>query len=220
VIRIKGDPLPTTKCVLKKDVPEEEFLAVAASISWDDALSYEAWSASPQAYFWQLPGTWNSAFSPEDLVSDIVGADLAQDYLEKSGGNMTRFPAAMTLALTRTFKEAGAVSKQDAEKVWDDFVQDKWAKPPKDPLGFTVELLKRNLDGRPWNIRTDTVKCVPNAGVPPTWFAPPRSKREYYHVQQRKGLLGMTFETIDLDAVLKEIKERLDKLYGTSHFSP
>jgi hypothetical protein len=220
-LRVKGDILPTSRFVLKKHVPQGEFIAVAASMSWDDALTHEAWSASTQAYAWQLPGTWNSAFSPEDLPSDIVGADLARDCLIRSGGNTKMISAELTVALAQTLKEAGAISKRDAEKVWDEFVRDKWAKPPKDQLfGLTVELLKRNTDGWPWKIPADVVKSIPGAGICPTWFGQPTSKRKYYHVQQRQGVSGQTFETIDLDASMAEIRGRLRRLYGDAHFSP
>ena len=54
------------------------------------------------------PGTWNSAFSPEDLPSDLVGVCLAKNYLEKSGGNTKNFNSAMSDAIKELFQEAGA----------------------------------------------------------------------------------------------------------------
>jgi len=80
-LRIKGDLLGVSKYVIKKDVPEADFIAAAASMAWDDGLSHEAWTAQKGFFkFEGIPGFWNSAFSPEDLTSDIVGPISQQSF--------------------------------------------------------------------------------------------------------------------------------------------
>jgi uncharacterized repeat protein (TIGR01451 family) len=213
-----------TKFVLKKDVAEKDFAAAAASMSWDDGQAYETWTASPDQEAHPVPGYWNSAFSPEDLVSDRVGTILARDYLA-SGKPLKDFATAMDGSLKTMFKEVGAVSRDDAITVWDKYVENKWSKNlllTRDTTAI-MRLLRRNIDGTPWNISCDvaTKASGADAGKVPAWYVVPKNMRENYEIQ----LAGfeekdwMKFFVIDLDAELKKTKERLEKEFGKDHFT-
>jgi hypothetical protein len=62
------------------DVPDAQLLDVARSMAYDHSIFYEIYS-----YWVQTPGMHNSAFSPEDLVSNWLGTYIAGRAIRAGG---------------------------------------------------------------------------------------------------------------------------------------
>src|SRR2546430_10748342 len=58
--------------VINKDIPKEDRIDVARSIAYSQSIAYEIFE-----YWSNVPGFHNSAFSPEDLVSNFLGTYVA-----------------------------------------------------------------------------------------------------------------------------------------------
>lgn len=89
-----------------KDIPRDKLLHVAARLAYLESVCHEIvtyWYIDPD-----VPGGHNSAFSPEDLVSNHLGANLgirAIEALEK--GTFYMYEDAVTSELTRLLSDLG-----------------------------------------------------------------------------------------------------------------
>jgi Protein of unknown function (DUF4056) len=102
-----------------------------------------------------------SAFSPEDLSSNIVGIELAERAISNGGTSVVMFDHQVDVQLAKLLQELGAVSGDATTSL---IAQVKfvpggksldgkwWMDDPESVMNFTVRLLRRNFDGLAWKI--------------------------------------------------------------------
>jgi hypothetical protein len=75
----EGIPRLIPNIAILEDIPDDKVLGVAQHMAWTELLFHEI-----DTYWWQkwMPGGHNSSFSPEDLVSNLVGVFLGGGALE------------------------------------------------------------------------------------------------------------------------------------------
>lgn len=87
-----------------KAIPKADRIEVARSIAYSQSVAYEIIE-----YWYNVPGFHNSAFSPEDLVSNFLGTYVAAQALQASGS----FDTAATKALSDLLTLVGARAPAD-----------------------------------------------------------------------------------------------------------
>lgn len=199
---------------LTQNVASVDILSVAASIAYDEGLLHEIKSYTPEK---QRFAMWNSAFSPEDLASNAVGAYAAQTALAAGGPwaglalpdlrkaeTRQKWAEAMDAALTAILEECAALPEDKAARVWNTHVQDKWVTG----AFLDLTLQKRNMESAPWNIACEECRDVKDKTVP-TWLqAGIDVKRTLYSTR------------VDIPAELKRIREDIEDRYGKEHLTP
>jgi len=115
-----------------------------------------------------------SAFSPEDMSSNIVGIEAAEEALNNGGGiAMGTFDTQMDLVLTRLIRTLGPSPEAQTDALLtqvefvltdsgDDLTGKWWMYSATSALDVAVRLLRRNFDGLPWKI-----PGAPQAAAPP-----------------------------------------------------
>lgn len=78
---------------------------LARSLAYDESLFYEI-----ETYWSKLPGQHNSAFSPEDLVSNLVGTYVGEQAINYMQRKAVSFDTAMSQVLAETLKRLGVLS--------------------------------------------------------------------------------------------------------------
>jgi hypothetical protein len=151
-------------------------IALAGAIVYTSSWAHElvTWGDSPI-----LPSSWlgpeedYSAFSPEDLPSNIVGIETATRALNAGGdASPAAFSKQMDIALAKMMTELGAQPAAETTKL---LAQVQLTSADKDLLGkwwiknytvetsnFGVRLIRRNFDGTAWKIAG-----APQATTPP-----------------------------------------------------
>jgi hypothetical protein len=143
-----------------------QLLAMAGAIVYTSSWAHElvTWGDSPI-----LPSSWlgpeedYSAFSPEDLPSNIVGIETATRAINAGGdASPAAFSHQMDLALAQMMTELGAQPAAETTKL---LAQVQLTSADKNLLGkwwiknytvetsnFGVRLIRRNFDGTAWKI--------------------------------------------------------------------
>lgn len=80
-------------------------MQIARSLAYDESLFYEI-----ETYWSKLPGQHNSAFSPEDLVSNLVGTYVGEQAINYMQRKAVGFDTAMSQVLAETLKRLGVLS--------------------------------------------------------------------------------------------------------------
>jgi RHS repeat-associated protein len=196
------------------DIAPEDLVTVAASLAYDEAMIHEIVSYNYPPFVY---GMFNSAFSPEDLPSNTVGAYLAMSALTGGGpwnawtvsdlgkaDKLKQWGDAMDKALGDTLKECEALPQDKARRVWANYVQDRWVTGQ----GLSITLLKRSMDFEPWNIVCPACASVKDKSVP-AWLAKGTAlTRDVYQAP------------VDIPAVLKQIREDIERRFGKEHLKP
>jgi Dyp-type peroxidase family len=139
-----------------------------------------------------------SAFSPEDLPSNVIGIEIARRAL----GSGSAFNAAVDKALTDTLKgDLGARPKADTDAVLAK-IKDKWFQTVVGAPPFA--LLRRNFDAIPWPAG------MPYDSSAPSWLNSTRFSSQYSFfsysinspVNRKSGvtLATMAAATVDIRA--------------------
>ncbi|MEB7711849.1 DUF4056 domain-containing protein [Kluyvera cryocrescens] len=119
---------------------------LAAWLSGYVAFQLAQWHEIAQWYgFQSVPGFSEeiSAFSPEDLYSNLLGARLAITViLQGKAGSVAEYNIAMTGELSRALQGLGAVSQSETESKFRELDGDWWNSKRRVPDKFLV--LKRN----------------------------------------------------------------------------
>ncbi len=160
--------------VAKVPTCKEDALRLAAAIAWTYSWGHElsTWGDGGE------PREDYSAFSPEDLSSNIVGIESATRAIE-AGGNVSvdEFNRQMTSALSSIMTELNAQTDTETEKVIEnvkaaqgDALDGKWwmGDPSLTVTRYTssswLKLLRRNFDGKAWSVAGQP------AGSSPRWL--------------------------------------------------
>jgi hypothetical protein len=122
-----------------------------------------------------------SAFSPEDLPSNLVGIQVATVAIENGGyASVQDFDKQVNSVLPALLQDLGAESQQATEIVLDKtklapgdtVLTNKWFMDDKTSANAHVDLLRRNFDAKPWP--------APGTKVDrPEWLTPQRFVRYY-----------------------------------------
>ncbi|MEL4016153.1 DUF4056 domain-containing protein [Dryocola clanedunensis] len=125
-----------------------ERYSLAAWLAGHLAFQMAQWHEVAQWYgFQSVPGFSEeiSAFSPEDLYSNLLGARLAINViLQGQAGSVEAYDRAMDKALHSALIQLGAVNKEETEKEFRDLDGDWWNSKRRVPDKFLV--LNRNYD--------------------------------------------------------------------------
>lgn len=138
---------------------------LAARLAGYLAFQVSAWHEIAQWYGYEsVPGFSEgiSAFSPEDLYSNVLGARLAMTLiLENHGASVSQYNLAMPVILQQALHQLGAVSAQETRFHFDMLDGQWWNSHRYVPEKFLV--LKRNYETSDDRLPT----IVPGDTVPP-----------------------------------------------------
>jgi hypothetical protein len=160
---------------------KDNVLALAASIVYVNSWGHEliTWGDSPAVALIanQVPSVFGaaedfSAFSPEDLSSNIVGIVTASRAIDAGGdASPAAFDAQMDKALAGMMTELGAQCPDVTTKL---LAQVQFTQTDKDLAGkwwmkdwkvaasnWGIRLLRRNFDGAPWRISGAATSTTP-----------------------------------------------------------
>jgi hypothetical protein len=218
---------------LKKDVPMDDgttAATVAASMAFDQSIFYEI-----DTYYDHFPASHNSAFSPEDLLSNYLGVRIAEKAFQAVKANGQVFDDAATQELHRvlnllqpstpaqTTAAFNAISGPNA-------VSGMWVIDADSKLALRHDdyLRRRNFNYAPVSPCFVTAPGVGCAGTPafpssdiPNQF--PSSITDYYDVtystsDATKKVLGPSVKRSDFATVIAGIMTDADKLYPGGGF--
>jgi hypothetical protein len=112
-------PLHSGIITIKKNITSNnDLMSVAQSLSYDESAWHEIYS------YWKGIGYHNSAFSPEDLVSNLLGTYVARNAI-LSGGNFDR---SVTDELGKLLKSLGACKRSETENAFKKIRSLNWIK--------------------------------------------------------------------------------------------
>jgi Protein of unknown function (DUF4056) len=203
---------------LKKDVPPADHIRVARSIAYDQALFHEIVS------YWLIGlGKHHSSFSPEDLVSNMVGTYVGERAITgiAAGAYGGDFDRAATAELILLLMRAQVLPTNRARDAFDQ-INNRWVS------GFIAEdryLRRRNFHVapiEPWLVLVNEPACDP-INLPPDFilqFPPGDHPRAFYDIEisvppgaatlvplEGRDLLGGAIVGIgDFDAQIQRIK--------------
>jgi hypothetical protein len=127
--------------------PPTEWLELARSIAYDDAMAHEI------AFYWDWrPGAHNSAFSPEDLCSNYLGTVVAaQALLAATHTPRTSFVAEAYRSLRLLLTALDAQSDTETKKAFD-LISNRWVDMTQwlDLKPGQKYLRRRNFTPVPW----------------------------------------------------------------------
>lgn len=210
VVGLEEVPLlgPIFSFKLAKDVPAANVSSVAASMAYDEGLLHEIMSAGIMG-----SGMFNSAFSPEDLPSNITGIYLAQaniGKMKKTGD----WPGLMDAAIQAVLKECEALPKDKGLEVWDQNIKNKWVSGE----GIDVTLLNRNMSNEPWNVACKQCDHVKDKTVPKWLAAGIALDRAMYDTVS--GAWKNAPASGDIDGKVKLLRDAFEKQFGKPHLIP
>ena len=195
----RGDAFPPFfyrgRIEILKPIPAEHLLAVARSLAYDQSVFHEIYT------YWQpwLSGH-HSAFSPEDLVSNLLGTHVGERAIV-AGGDFNR---AVTDALGGLLTGLGALPRAGTAAALE-AITGRWIEGRFSELTY---VRRRNFGIRP--IEPWLVPGLDGGGAtaPPADLSPelPPGTREYYlatYAVPRTARRGMQVDTVrhtDFDA--------------------
>lgn len=122
-------------------------LQIARSLAYDESLFYEI-----ETYWSKLPGQHNSAFSPEDLVSNLVGTYVGEQAINYMRRKAVGFDTAMSRVLAETLKRLGVLSVRQTRAALSK-IDNVWFAGSAQSLGY---LRRRNFGYdpvTPWQLK-------------------------------------------------------------------
>jgi hypothetical protein len=181
---------PEGEATLTSTAPRHEWLELARSIAYDDALAHEIITFDVM-----LPGGHNSSFSPEDLPSNYLGAALAAAVLvipnptSPKGSLVSRprwtFAAKAESELRRLLASLDAQTAAETKKAFA-LIANRWVDAAVS-TGSSAYLKRRNFTPRPWHAGHAS------DATPPTWLGAPFRLTASYDYRHAKGLTRASF---------------------------
>jgi hypothetical protein len=139
------------KVTILQDIPDDDIEETAASIAYDQGVFHEI------STYWDIGnatvqgGGHNSGFSPEDIVSDYLGARIAQRALGSAAIFDLTFDAAVTKDIQTVMRLLDTRTKAETHAAFQAIKQQGWVTDPNsDAEANTDGYLKR----RNFNIST------------------------------------------------------------------
>lgn len=134
--------------VSKLSISYIERYTLSAYLAAELAFELAAWHEIAQSYSYEsVPGFSEgiSAFSPEDLYSNLLGARIALTLiLQGQASSVSQFSAGMTKTLPSALKELGAYAKNETQQMFDQVDSLWWNSKMHVPDKFL--LLKRDYE--------------------------------------------------------------------------
>lgn len=138
--------------------PATEWLELARSIAFDDALGHEI-----TTYTAMTPGGHNSSFSPEDLCSNFLGTEVAARALAAGGPFITQAEAQLRTLLASLDAQNAAETKASFARI-----ATRWVDTTL--VGTIVRdgyLRRRNFTRHPWKTGHSSDSTTPAFVVAP-----------------------------------------------------
>lgn len=225
--------------VVQQDIPAgkddvDPLILVARSLAYDVSVFYEI-STYPVITIFK-PGAHASAFSPEDLVSNLLGTHVAANAIIKMvKGEMEMktavFDTEVTRELLALLKILKSRDSEDTIKALNS-ISDRWIRSGVIVPGLdTRHLKRRNFEYKviePW-----IVSGIENCGSPPFNFPDnmdidrqlPESTRSSYNAifSWRHEFFGnnpLDYSSSNFDALIMKIKEDAKDRYGLEFDKP
>jgi len=182
---------------LRSTAPKTEWLGLARSIAYDDALAHEI------AWYWnRLAGAHNSAFSPEDLCSNYLGTVVAaRALLSASATPRTTFVGEAETQLRLLLTSLDAQTETETKKAFA-LISRRWVDETQveDLLPGPKYLRRRNFSPVPW------LAGHPSDGAVPAWIGVPFTLTTRYDYRHPSGFGLADFtpltQKIRADAIL------------------
>jgi hypothetical protein len=148
------------KVLLQKDCGETEYISLAARLAYSESYAHEKATLGSMTQD-------ASAFSPEDLPSNLLGILIAKNHVGRFASRPTvkQWRVAMDTELKEKLNECVPLTKKQAIAVWDKYVKNIWATPS---TSYTGKLHKRYYEYTPLKIECDECEGVDQD--PPAWF--------------------------------------------------
>ena len=207
-----GTTISTTEgeAVLTSASPPTDWLEVAGSIAFDDALAHEIFTygldnCSDFIKRTLTPGLHNSAFSPEDLCSNRLGATAAQRALVAGGTWATEVERQMTSILT----SLDALPKAEADVAFG-LIDGRWVDSSQG-IFHKCYLKRRNFLFAPFKAGHPRDTATPAFVTAPFRFG---TTYDYTHT------VGRRFTKATFAAEITSIKADARATYGPSFDSP
>jgi hypothetical protein len=119
---------------------------IARSIAYDESIFYEI-----ETYWSKLPGQHNSAFSPEDMVSNLVGTYVGKQAIKYMQGRAVGFDTAVTKVLEKTLKHLGVLSAEQTRAALSR-IDNVWFAGSSQSLDYLRRRNFRYDPVRPWRL--------------------------------------------------------------------
>lgn len=193
------------EATLTSTVPPREWMEVARSIAYDDALAHEiaTYPDGAGACNFQLFNQHISSFSPEDLCSNYLGTVVAERAI-LAGGPFVPEAERQAAALLASLDAQSAAETQAAFAM----IQKRWVDVSLS-INNTCFLKRRNFLSVPWQTGHKSDKLTPSFVVEQFRFG---ATYDYKHV------LGPTRATFNAD--IAAIKAAARKQYGPDFATP
>jgi hypothetical protein len=174
-IGVGGDTVGVATIPTVKD----QMLALAGAITYVSSWSHELGTWGDTELSTALRGKEDySAFSPEDLSSNIVGIKIATEAILAGGAPSSQdFDTQMNIELPKLILSLGGQPEDVTNKLLTqvqfipggkDLTGKWWMDDPESPVNGKVRLLRRNFDGAAWKIagapQADTPGWLSNPG--------------------------------------------------------
>ena len=171
-------------------------LAFAAAIAFVESWAHEL-------------TTWPnySSFSPEDIVSNMVGIEVGKRAVTAGGNFNTSVDFALNMILNT---ELSAATKTETEQVLTK-IENNWFQ--MELLNTSIVLLRRNFDGKPWMAGMPFDNLTSITFINTAIFEPLFSKFRYEVKDNVNGKSGVTLATMKATTAALR-KEWLDKNPG------
>jgi hypothetical protein len=230
--RSAGDKFPTYhyggEILIRRDIPSDEQVEVAASLAYDHALFHEIYS-----YWSDSIGSHNSSFSPEDLPSNLVGTYVGRKAIAgaAAGNHGGDFNRNATAELRSLLTAIVTVSKPAALRAFASVSgPGRWVDPGvSDPNEY---LRRRNFEYhpvQPW-VLTTVPECTVTTLPADLALSFPREIRESYEAAWaipsdppsiRSAMGGATqLRNTDFDIEINRIKTTARATYGADFDKP
>ncbi len=198
--------IPTVQGEAKilRQVPREHWVLVAAAIAFDDGLGHEIFTYDLKG----SPGGHNSAFSPDDLCSNLLGTLVARRAIGRGGP----FTVNVTAEIDRLLKDLGAQTPAETRKAFD-LINGRWI----DFTGPSSVLNNAYLKRR--NFRSVPFKAGhPSDAATPAWLRRVPSDMEKFY--DYSHTLGKTIAKANWPAEIARIRADAKSIYGDDFDKP
>ncbi|NAZ88027.1 DUF4056 domain-containing protein [Kineococcus indalonis] len=180
--------------------PAGEWLELARSIAYDDALAHEIFSYD----LTYAVGMHNSSFSPEDLCSNHLGTVVAARALRAGG----RFPAAAEERCRELLTSLNVQNPNEARHAFE-MIDDLWVDAAAG-ISSPGYLKRRNFSRAPWHVHRH-----PAGGRVPTGLLDPFAVTSTYTYRHTAGFTGADFA-----ARTASIRQHAASRYGPCYDQP
>lgn len=148
-------------------------LQLARSIAYDESIFYEI-----ETYWSKLSGQHHSSFSPEDMVSNLIGAYVGEQAIRYMRGKAVNYDIAVTRVLQRTLERLRTLPAEQTRMLLSR-IDNSWFFGSSQSLSY---LRRRNFEHSPvtpWRLE-DVEECADTTAFLEAVRPPPPRLHDYY----------------------------------------